>query len=75
MSATVEVKVHAPSGTIVLNRPDKRNALSRSMLSEFMTALSDLHQEARVRSVIVTGSGSSFCAGLDLHEMHETSQS
>lgn len=75
MSATVEVKVNAPSGTIMLNRPDKRNALSRTMLSELMTALSDLHQEARVRSVILTGAGSSFCAGLDLHEMHETSKS
>lgn len=75
MSSTVEVKVHAPSGTIVLNRPNKRNALSRTMLSELMTALNDLHQESRVRAVILTGAGSSFCAGLDLHEMHETSKS
>jgi enoyl-CoA hydratase/carnithine racemase len=37
--------------------------------------LSDLYQEKRVRAVILTGAGSSFCAGTDLHELHEISES
>jgi len=71
---TVIVKKNLPSGTIVLNRPDKRNALSRQMLTDIAQALDDLHQERKVRAVILTGAGSAFCAGMDLNEMQETSQ-
>src|SRR5262245_46291728 len=71
---TVLVKKNVPSGTIVLNRPDKRNALSRQMMRDIAQALDDLHQERKVRAVIVTGAGSAFCAGMDLAEMQETSQ-
>ena len=70
----IKVHVHEQAGTIVLNRPDKRNALSRAMLAELTQALDDLHQERRVRAVIVTGAGSAFCAGMDLAEMRETSK-
>src|SRR5437763_9749540 len=71
---TVTVKKNLPSGTIVLNRPDKRNALSRELLAELAQAFDDLHQERRVRAVILTGAGSAFCAGMDLGEMLATSQ-
>jgi methylglutaconyl-CoA hydratase len=71
---TVLVKKNLPSGTIVLNRPDKRNALSRKMLSDLAQALDDLHQERKVRAVIITGAGTAFCAGMDLAEMQRTSQ-
>jgi len=71
---TVIVKKNVPSGTIVLNRPDKRNALSRQMLTDLAQALDDLHQERKVRAVILTGAGSAFCAGMDLAEMQATSQ-
>ena len=71
----VRVRVHAPSGTIVLNRPAKRNALTRAMVAELSQALSDLHLERRVRAVILTGAGSAFCAGLDLSEIRENAGS
>jgi methylglutaconyl-CoA hydratase len=71
---TVIVKKNLPSGTIILNRPDKRNALSRQMIADLVQAFDDLHGERRVRAVILTGSGSAFCAGMDLSEMQETSQ-
>jgi enoyl-CoA hydratase/carnithine racemase len=71
---TVIVKKTVPSGTIVLNRPEKRNALSRQLLVDLAQAFDDLHQERSVRAVIMTGAGSSFCAGMDLAEMQETSQ-
>ena len=61
----VQVKVHIPSGTIILNRPERRNAMSRELLKELLQAFHDLHQERRVRAVILTGSGSAFCAGID----------
>jgi methylglutaconyl-CoA hydratase len=71
---TVTVKVNLPSGTIILNRPDKRNALSRQMIADLVQAFDDLHGERRVRAVILTGSGPAFCAGMDLGEMQETAK-
>src|SRR5262245_5006381 len=71
---TVLVKTNPPSGTIVLNRPDRRNALSRQMLADLMQALDDLHQERKVRAVILTGAGTAFCAGMDLAEMRATAE-
>jgi len=74
MEASVKVKKHVPSGTIVLNRPEKRNALSRWALLQLAQAFDDLHQERKVRAVILTGAGSAFCSGVDLHEVHESSK-
>ena len=74
-NSITNVRVDAPSGTIVLNRPDRRNALSRALVADLRQALSDLHQEKKVRAVIITGSGAAFCAGLDLQEIHATNQS
>lgn len=68
----VRVNVHGHSGTIILNRSEKRNALSRALLAELSRALDDLHQQRRVRGVILTGAGAVFCAGIDLAEMQAT---
>lgn len=70
----VNLHVHEHTGTIILNRPEKRNALSRALLSELDQALGDLHQERRVRAVVLTGAGTAFCAGMDLAEMLATSR-
>jgi len=70
----VEVKKHIPSGTIILNRPEKRNALSRQTMAELLQALEDFHVERRVRAVILTGAGDAFCSGMDLAEMSETNR-
>ncbi|MBX3432718.1 MAG: enoyl-CoA hydratase/isomerase family protein [Pirellulales bacterium] len=71
-SSAVEVKVTGAAGTIVLNRPDFGNALTRAMLDQFAEALDDLYRERRVRAIIVTGSGDAFCEGLDLAEAQST---
>ena len=71
---SVIVKANHPSGTIILNRPDKRNALTRQMMEDLAQAFDDLHQERKVRAVIVTGAGTAFCAGMDLAEMQATAQ-
>ncbi len=72
MDNLVRVKVHAPSGTIILDRGDKCNALSRLMILQLQQALEDLHQQRSVRAVILTGVGAAFCAGADIAEMHAT---
>jgi methylglutaconyl-CoA hydratase len=68
----VKIHVHEHTGTIILNRPEKRNALSRKLLAELTQALDDLHQERRVRAVVLAASGPAFCAGMDLSEMSDT---
>lgn len=74
MSA-VQVKIHEQAGTIILNRAEKRNALTRGMIEELQQAFDDLHLERRARAVVLTGAGSAFCAGMDLSEMRDAAES
>jgi len=74
MEPVVQVKKHVPSGTIVLNRPQRRNALSRWTMLQLVQAFEDLHKERKVRAVILTGAGTAFCSGVDLREIHESSK-
>jgi enoyl-CoA hydratase/carnithine racemase len=53
---------------ITLNRPDKLNAVSLQMRSEFLQLLEELEVDDEVRVVIVTGAGRAFCAGADISE-------
>jgi enoyl-CoA hydratase/carnithine racemase len=71
----LDVRVDGVSGTIVLRRPDRRNALSRNLTRQLMEALEDLHQQRTVRAVILTGAGTAFCAGSDLNELLESRES
>jgi methylglutaconyl-CoA hydratase len=54
--------------TIILNRPDKRNALSFQLLDEFVRALDEI-EPSGAQVVILTGAGKAFCAGMDLEEL------
>lgn len=72
MESLIRVKVHAPSGTIILDRPAKRNAVNRQMFQQLLQAFEDLHLQRSVRAVILTGAGDAFCAGMDIAEMHAT---
>lgn len=69
----IRVKVNEPTGTIILDRAERCNALSRQMIEQLTEAFDDLRQEKRVRGIVLSGAGSHFCAGLDLKEMQETS--
>lgn len=65
----IDIKVTEPIGTVVLNRPDRCNALTRAMIADLREALRELYLEKKVRAVVLTGSGDAFCAGRDAHEM------
>jgi methylglutaconyl-CoA hydratase len=71
MEPLVKIQAHEHTATVTLNRPEKRNALSRAVLAELHQALDDLRQERKIRGVILTGAGRVFCAGMDLSEMLE----
>jgi methylglutaconyl-CoA hydratase len=63
------------AGTIVLNRPDYGNALTRSMVQQLIEAIDDLYLEKRVRAIIITGAGDSFSTGADVGEMQTSQES
>ena len=52
--------------TLLLNQPDKHNAMSGKMIDELTKVSGDLSQNDDVRVVVLTGAGKSFCAGGDL---------
>ena len=55
--------------TITLNRPEKRNALSDRLTPALRQTLLDLETRSDVGCIIITGSGSAFCAGGDVGGM------
>ncbi|MBB4615533.1 enoyl-CoA hydratase [Novosphingobium taihuense] len=54
---------------LVLNRPDKFNALSESLLANLKSELSKIAADPAARVVVISGAGKAFCAGHDLVEM------
>lgn len=56
---------------VTLNRPERRNAISGSLLAALRHALTDLDGRADVRAIVLTGADPAFCAGLDLTELGE----
>lgn len=51
---------------LTLNDPDKRNAIGPEMREDLLSIAQELRDDAEARCLIVTGEGSSFCAGADL---------
>jgi methylglutaconyl-CoA hydratase len=60
--------------TLTLDRAGKHNALSAQMLAELTQAAADLGSDDAVRVVVLTGAGTSFCAGGDLEWMRAQMQ-
>ena len=58
--------------TITLNRPDRLNAFTGTMMNELIDAFDKADADDDVRAIIVTGAGRAFCAGADLSEGTKT---
>jgi methylglutaconyl-CoA hydratase len=57
-----------PVAILTLNRPDQRNALSRGLMMELEEHVIKAGHDPVIRSVVLTGAGPVFCAGMDLKE-------
>src|SRR5436309_15040844 len=65
MYSTLLLDISGAVATITLNRPDKRNAISATMMAELQTALDDI-EKSHARVALLTGAGTAFCSGMDL---------
>jgi methylglutaconyl-CoA hydratase len=65
---TLDLDRQGQVATITLNRPEKRNAISTQMIEDLLAALEEA-ETGVARVVIITGSGTVFCAGLDLEAL------
>ena len=68
---TIIVKKQDNFAEIVLNRPEKRNALNKQMVDELSAAFKSLKTEDRIRVVVLKGEGKAFCSGADLAYLKE----
>lgn len=60
--------------TLTLNRPERRNAWSIPMERRFFELLDRAGADPDVRAVVITGSGKSFCPGMDVQRLEQNSQ-
>lgn len=65
---TVRVEVDEGIGWVILNRPEKRNAMSPTLNREMRDVLETLEADDAVKVVVLTGAGESWTAGMDLKE-------
>jgi enoyl-CoA hydratase/carnithine racemase len=62
----VETEREGVRAELILNRPDKRNALIAPMMDEMKAAIEGFARDESVRVVLIRGAGGTFCAGMDL---------
>lgn len=69
MSEFIRYETAGKISTITLDRPEKRNAMTYSMLAAFIDAVAEADRDPTTSVVIVTGVPGSFCAGTDLADL------
>ena len=57
---------------LTMNRPQKLNAFTGTMLEEFIDAYERADADDQIRAIVVTGAGRGFCAGADLSRGGQT---
>src|SRR4029077_3255990 len=64
--STLEITREGGVACVILNRPDKRNAIDDATRDALADAFASFDADAAIRVVILTGAGTAFCAGVDL---------
>jgi enoyl-CoA hydratase/carnithine racemase len=63
---TLLIKKEDGVATVILNRPEMRNAMNLTMADEMPKVMAQLQIDDQVRAILLTGSGRDFCSGADL---------
>jgi len=71
MAQEVLFDIEDSIGTVTLNVPDRRNALSDQMIKELVEIIGAASKNETLRCLILTGAGSAFCAGGSIHDMRD----
>lgn len=71
---TVLQKLDEQSGVawLTMNRPEKKNAMSRNLMGEMIGILKDLRDNDKIRCIVTTGAGNAYSSGLDLYDLRES---
>jgi len=72
--STIRIESEDGVSTILLNRPDIRNAFNEVMIAELTDAFKTNGDRNDIRVIILKGEGKSFCAGADLNWMRDVSK-
>jgi 2-(1,2-epoxy-1,2-dihydrophenyl)acetyl-CoA isomerase len=67
----IEFSVESGVAMIAFNRPERRNAMSDDMRSEFVSALETVSGDRAIKALVLTGRGNAFCAGVDISGMKQ----
>lgn len=67
----IKYEIESNTAIITLNRPEKRNALNQELVNELKNAIKKSEADEKIKSIIITGEGSSFCAGADLEYLNK----
>src|ERR1700722_326269 len=65
----LKVERHPNYVTLILNRPEKRNALNQVLFEALDAELAKIENSPEIRAVILRGEGRAFCSGIDLREI------
>ncbi|MES2911559.1 MAG: enoyl-CoA hydratase-related protein [Pseudomonadota bacterium] len=68
MTGKVSLEISGPLARVTLSHPGKFNAMSRAMWLELRSVFAAIHEDRRIRCVLVSGEGGNFCAGGDISE-------
>ena len=68
MTEPVLFQIEGAVATVIINRPDQRNALDAAAKALLLERLRQAAGDEAIRAVVLTGAGSAFCVGQDLGE-------
>jgi methylglutaconyl-CoA hydratase len=69
MTASIDIRRAGPVASLILDRAEVHNAFDDALIADLTRALVELDADPGVRIVVLTGAGSTFSAGADLHWM------
>jgi enoyl-CoA hydratase/carnithine racemase len=69
MNQTISYQVEDGIASVILNRPDKMNALNQDLFEALIATGEAIKEDKSVRVVVISGAGKAFCAGLDMELM------
>lgn len=66
MSDLLQTQINGAVAHLILNRPEKRNALSANLIAEMLAAMLAFNADPNIRVIVLRSAGKAFCAGADL---------